>query len=219
MTAVGFVREGARFADIGTDHGYLPIYLCKKEIVESAVAADINEGPLESAKRNIKENGVIDKVTTVLSDGLLGLYEYAPTDIAIFGMGGELVCRIIDDAPWVRNEKIRLILQPMTKQGETREYLIKNGFLIVDEALSLDDGKIYQTICAEYRGKIDNYDEIELMLGKINIERGGPLLCDLLERKIEVYSERLDGLKKAGLGEKEEKLLSRLKDLLKEKEI
>ncbi len=219
MTAVDFVRKGARFADIGTDHGYLPIYLCKNGIVESAVAADINEGPLESARRNIKENGVEGTVATVRSDGLLELYEYAPSDIAIFGMGGELVCRIIEDAPWVKDEKIRLILQPMTKQSETREYLLNNGFTVIDEALSLDEGKIYQTICAEYRGRTENYDEIELMLGKKNIERGGPLFYELVERKIEVYSLRLDGLKKAGLGKKEEEILSRLKRLLKEKEI
>lgn len=219
MTAVDFVREGARFADIGTDHGYLPIYLCKKGIVRSAVAADINEGPLESARRNIRDNGVEDKVDTVLSDGLSGLFEYAPTDIAIFGMGGELVCRIIEDSPLVKKEGIRLILQPMTKQAETREYLLNNGFSIVDEALSYDDGKIYQTICAEYSGRTDNYDETELMLGKINIERGEPLFYELVEKKIEVYSLRLDGLRRAGLGKEEERILCTLKELLKEKKI
>lgn len=219
MTAVGFVREGARFADVGTDHGYLPIYLSKKGIVESAVASDINEGPLESARKNIRENGVEDKVVTVLSDGLLGLREYAPTDIAIFGMGGELVCRIIEESPWVKKDGIRLILQPMTKQAEMREYLLDHGFSIVDEALSLDEGKIYQTVCAEYSGNVGVYGELELMLGKINIERGEPLFYELVEKKIEMYSLRLDGLRKAGLGDEEDRILCMLKEILKEKRI
>ena len=219
MTAVGFVRSGARFADVGTDHGYLPIYLSKKGIVSCAVASDINEGPLESARRNIRDNGVEGKVVTVLSDGLLGLREYAPTDIAIFGMGGELVCRIIEESPWVKKDGIRLILQPMTKQAETRKYLLDNGFSIVDEALSFDDGKIYQTICAEYSGMAEGYGELELMLGKVNIERGEPLFYELVKKKIEVYSLRLDGLRRAGLGKEEERMLCKLEELLKEKRI
>ena len=140
MSAVGFVRGGF-LADVGTDHAHLPVYLYKLGEICGAVAADINEGPLARARANIEAYGATDGVQTVLSDGLKKLEGYHPEDIVIFGMGGELIIRILDDARWVKNPDLRLILQPMTKQEEVRSYLMGNGFFIVDEVLSEDDGK------------------------------------------------------------------------------
>ena len=213
MSAVGFVRGGV-FADVGTDHGYLPIYLYKHKKIERAVAADINPMPLESARKNIAKQGVGEGVATCLSDGLEKLEPYAPEDIAIFGMGGELVCRIIGNAPWVKNNRIRLILQPMSKQDEVRKYLLDEGFSIVDEVLSLDDGKIYQTICAEYSGEKEEYTEAELILGKHNISRGGQLFTHFLRNKTDVYRLRLDGKKIAGLGHEERLLIEEFEKIL-----
>ena len=213
MSAVGFVRGGV-FADVGTDHGYLPIYLYKRGLVKKAVAADINPMPLESARRNILEQGANDGIVTVLSDGLEKIQEFKPDDIAIFGMGGELICRIIGDAPWTKDNRIRLILQPMTKQEETRAYLLSSGFSIVDEVLSCDDGKIYQTICAEYSGVSESYSEEELILGRHNINHGGELFKELVTNRIEVYSSRLEGKRLAGLGAKEAELLEKFKKIL-----
>lgn len=213
MSAVGFVRGGV-FADVGTDHGYLPIYLYKNNKIKKAIAADINPMPLESAKRNISKQNASDGVVTVLSDGLEKLESYAPDDVAIFGMGGELVCRIIGNAPWVKNKKVRLILQPMTKQEEVREYLLSSGFSIVDEVLSEDEGKIYQTLCAEYSGKSERYTHAELILGKHNIKRGGELFCKFVENRIEVYTARLEGKRAAGLGDEETQLVEQFKNIL-----
>lgn len=213
MSAVGFVRGGV-FADIGTDHGYLPIYLFKNKKIKRAVAADINPMPLESARKNISKQGVGDGVATQLSDGLEKLESYAPDDIAIFGMGGELVCRIIGNAPWVKNSNIRLILQPMTRQEDVRKYLLDEGFSIVDEALSCDDGKIYQTICAEYSGEKEKYTKPELILGKHNIKRGGQLFSCFVENRIDVYKARLNGKKLAGLGEDDRLLVEEFEKIL-----
>ena len=215
-TAVKFVRKGVVFADIGTDHGYLPIYLYKNGLVSRAIAADVNPMPLDSARRNIALNGVSKGIDTVLSDGLEKLEPFAPDDIAVFGMGGELVCRIIKAAKWTKNGKIRLILQPMTKQEEVRKFLLDEGYAIVDEALSFDDGKIYQTICAEYSGEGECYTEAELILGKRNIEKGGELFHRLVENRIEVYSDRLAGKRLAGLGEKEELLIKEFNRILED---
>ena len=215
-TAVKFVRKGGVFADIGTDHGYLPIYLYKNGLVSRAIAADVNPMPLDSARRNIALNGVSKGIDTVLSDGLEKLEPFAPDDIAVFGMGGELVCRIIKAAKWTKNGKIRLILQPMTKQEEVRKFLLEEGYAIVDEALSFDDGKIYQTICAEYSGEGECYTEAELILGKRNIEKGGELFRRLVENRIEVYSDRLAGKRLAGLGEKEELLIKEFNRILED---
>ena len=98
MSAVSFVRGGF-FADVGTDHAHLPVYLYNTGRICGAVASDINRGPLTVAENNIRENGAAAGVVTQLSDGLAEIERYQPRDIAIFGMGGELIMRIIGDAP------------------------------------------------------------------------------------------------------------------------
>ena len=144
LNSVGkFVRQGAEFADIGTDHAYLPIYLLKCGRISSAVASDINEGPLASARANAEEMGVSEKIRFVLTDGARGLEDMGITDVAIAGMGGELIADIIENSPFLRDEKIRLILQPMSKQGHLRRYLSERGFDIVAEDYSSSAGKFY----------------------------------------------------------------------------
>lgn len=199
MTAVSFVRGGF-LADVGTDHAHLPVYLYLLGKIRGAVASDVNEGPLARARANIAAFGVGEGVATVLSDGLAKIEGYHPDDIVIFGMGGELIVRIIDEAKWTKDERIRLILQPMTKQEEVRSYLLENGFVIVDEALSEDDGKIYQTICAEYAPDAlkKPYSRAELILGRQNIERGGELFERVLAHRIEVFSVACAGRRNSG---------------------
>lgn len=199
MSAVGFVRGGF-LADVGTDHAHLPVYLYQLGKIRGAVASDVNEGPLARARANIAAYGVGNGIQTVLSDGLAKLRSYHPDNIVIFGMGGELIVRIISDAEWVKDGKIRLILQPMTKQEEVRTYLLENGFFIVGEAISEDDGKIYQTICAEYapEAQVTLYSRAELLLGRHNIEQGGELFARFLRHRIEVLTVAAEGKRKAG---------------------
>ena len=167
LNSVGkFVRQGAEFADIGTDHAYLPIYLLKSDRIKSAVASDINEGPLKSAKANAEEMGVSDRMRFVLTDGARGLEGFGLSDVAIAGMGGELIADIIEASPFLRDEKIRLILQPMSKQGHLRRYLAERGFDIISEDYSSSGGKFYVTLCAEYSGTTRKIDEYEAEFGK-----------------------------------------------------
>ena len=144
--AAKLVRQGAVFADIGTDHALLPVFLCKTGRVSRAVAADINVGPLAAARAQVEAEGVSHLIKLVLTDGLRGLEEEGLSDIAICGMGGELIARIIEASPYVKKAGIRLILQPMTCITELREYL-SHGFNIIDESIVCEDGKIYQIIC------------------------------------------------------------------------
>lgn len=199
MSAVRFVRGGF-LADVGTDHAHLPVYLYQLGKIKGAVAADINEGPLARARANIAAYGASEGIQTVLSDGLQKLENHHPDDIVIFGMGGELIIRIIDDAKWVKNPDIRLILQPMTKQEEVRTYLMKNGFFIVDEALSEDDGKIYQTICATYApdASYRPYTRLERAVGRHNIERGGELFVRFVRHRASVLAAACEGKRSAG---------------------
>ena len=108
------VREGTKLADIGTDHAYLPIWLARKGRISSAIAADVKPLPLRSAEQNIRRYHVEEQITTRLSDGLRALSPDEADDIVLAGMGGELIIRLIGEAPWLKAGDKRLILQPMT---------------------------------------------------------------------------------------------------------
>lgn len=159
LTALPYVRSGRLLADIGTDHAYLPIYLCEAGILTPvtaknaerlcAVASDINKGPVERADLHVAAAGLSDRIRTVQTDGLHGLEVYDPEDIVIFGMGGELIASILDAAPWARAVGKRLILQPMTHADRLRAYLCEAGLTVTGETLSREGERLYQTLCAE----------------------------------------------------------------------
>lgn len=217
LAAADLVRPMATLADVGTDHAYLPIYLCKLGKIRSAIASDINEGPVERAKINIASHSLARKISVKLTDGLSGLREYSPTDIVICGMGGELIISIISAAEWTKDKSIRLILQPMTHADKLRAYLIGAGFSIIEERLAKEE-KVYQIICAEYSGEISEYSPLELIFGKQNIERGGEELLAYAEYVRSVFEVRLLGKQKAGSDtSEEESMLSGIDQLLMKK--
>jgi len=164
LTAVPYVRAGHLVADIGTDHAYLPIHLCEAGILSpvtaangarvAAIAADINQGPVDRATEHIAAAGLSDCILPIRTDGLIGLDAYDPTDVIIFGMGGELIATILAASPWVLAGDRRLILQPMTHAEKLRAFLIENGLSIIGETLSQEGHRLYQTICAEPRGNV-----------------------------------------------------------------
>ena len=215
LAAADLVRPMATLADVGTDHAYLPIYLCKLGKIRSAIASDINEGPVERAKINIASHSLAKKISVKLTNGLTGLREYSPTDIVICGMGGELIISIIAAAEWTKDKSVRLILQPMTHADKLRAYLVGAGFSIIEERLAKEE-KVYQIICAEYSGENAEYSPLELIFGKQNIERGGEELRAYAEYVRSVFEVRLLGKQKAGADTSEEELmLSGIDQLLK----
>jgi tRNA A22 N-methylase len=129
-------------------------------------------------------------------------------------MGGELICSIIGRAPWTKNKKIRLILQPMTHAEKLRAYLLSQGFSIVGEKLARED-KIYQIICAEYTGECGDYTPLELIFGRHNIEKRPEELKPYAEYVRSVYETKLCGKRVSGIdcGE-EEKMLDAIDTLL-----
>ena len=194
--AASFGRRGARVADIGTDHASLPIYLVGNGFAPCALACDINEGPLSAAKLNISSAGLSDRISTRLTDGLSGIEDYSPEDIYILGMGGELISKIVLASELSKRSGVRLILQPMTHSHDLRRDLYANGYNIIDETLVKDRDRVYQIIAAEYDGTVRSATEVELWLGKKNIERGGEDLKTLtllyasgLEKRIKGYAE------------------------------
>ena len=213
MSAAAYVRRGSPVADIGTDHAYLPIYLIEKGISPRAVAADVNEGPLDRARINIPRS-MQKKIELRLTDGLRGIEDAGVSDVLICGMGGELIARIIADAPFLKNESIRLILQPMTKAPALREFLLSEGFSIIGETLSEDD-RIYQTLCAEYTGVSEKYSPLELLLGKKNIEKGGEIFSAFVAQNAKMFEGILAGKRAGGADfSHEEAILKGLYELL-----
>ena len=195
--AASFVRDGAVCADIGTDHAYLPISLVLSGKAKYAIASDINEGPILKARENVEKYGLNDRICTRVAAGLDGIEQYKPDYILICGMGGELIAKILDASEYVKNKSVKLILQPMTSIKELREYL-SCGFLIYDEEIVLDSGKLYQIICAEYDGNDHLFSETELELGKINIINKEPLFKDFVNNLLNKKLKKMEGLKTGG---------------------
>ncbi len=211
FAAASFAIPGKRFADVGTDHAYLPIYLCENGLAPGGVASDINEGPIKRATANIAKAGLSDKIKTVQTDGLNGLDIYAPEEIFILGMGGELIASIIEKSDLARAAGVSLILQPMTRAAALRKALDDYGFRTVDESIIRSGLRFYQVINAEYDGMRRESSMLELEIGKQNLLRSGPAVMDYCECLKKTNCKRISGLRKAGLDcEKEEQLMTSL---------
>ncbi len=211
LAAADCVRLGSFLADVGTDHAYLPVYLFGKGRIRGAVASDVNKKPLESAERHIAEYGFEKDLHTLLADGLDGVAAYFPDDITILGMGGELIARILSEAPFVKNKAIRLILQPMSRAEDLRSYLAGAGFAITDEILVAEGQRIYQIICATYDGVPRECRPIDALVGK---QKSSPLFLRLLLQKQKVFQEILAGKEGSKPVEYERSLLDELEKMI-----
>ncbi len=161
------LKEGEPVADIGTDHAYLPIWLLKKDLVPKALGADLRPGPLETARKNALRYQVADRLTLVLSDGLSRVPPEEAQQVVIAGMGGELILRIIEDAPWLKAGEHRLVLQPMTCAPLLRTGLSRLGFMIEEELAVEDMGRAYSALSARYIGAPIQADERFRYMGKL----------------------------------------------------
>ena len=168
------VRQGSRLADIGTDHAYLPVYLVQSGVCPSAIASDIGAGPLEAAHRTVTENGLTREIALRLGDGLSTVSADEVEDIAIAGMGGETIAAILEAAPWVQNEGVRLILQPMTRAEDLRRWLLSRGFSVLEEHLIRDKHHLYPVLAVEYTAAPVCEDEVAIYGGFFTPEEGRP---------------------------------------------
>lgn len=147
MNAVAtMVTPGSILADVGTDHGYVPIALVQQEKIPRAIAMDINKGPLQRAREHIAMCQLEDYIETRLSDGVEALRIGEADSILIAGMGGELVIHILNEGMEVCRKVKELILQPQSELRKVRQYLRENLFQIVDEDMVIEDGKYYPMI-------------------------------------------------------------------------
>ena len=143
-----FICPGDRVADIGTDHGYLGIWLLEQGIASSVIAADIVPGPLSAAKSNAAKFGFSDSMEFYLSDGVQSIPRDFDTMVCA-GMGGDTMISILSAAPWLKDNKYRLVLQCQSKTPMLRRYLSDNGWRITEES-ALKDGRFIYTVMEVY---------------------------------------------------------------------
>ncbi len=143
QAVASLVTAGHRVVDIGTDHAYIPIYLVRKGLADSAIAMDINEGPLKRAKEHVKESGMEGKIGLRLSDGFEKLRPSEADTAVLAGMGGPLMIRLLKEYPETVLSLQELILQPQSEIAKVRAFLLEEGFFFLREDMVKDDGKYY----------------------------------------------------------------------------
>ena len=192
-----FVPYGCVPADVGTDHGYLPISLIKSGWIKRAVASDIKEGPLCSAKLTAKRYEVEDRIDFVLTDGLHGTEDRKYDTAVMAGMGGETIVKIISEAPFLKQKVSCLILQPQSKIEVLRGYLSGNGWSTEDECLVRDSGRLYDVIKLVFTGEGEVFSPAELYTGRKLFENRSPLLAEYVEELTEKFEKQRSGLEMA----------------------
>lgn len=183
-----FVPPCACAADIGTDHGYLPIWLLQNGVIRSAIAADIHAGPLANARQSAAAYDLEERFRFVQADGLRFPDAQAADVVTIAGMGGETICAILAAAPWLRQEK-QLVLQPQSKVPELTDWLWRNGFTIEDAALCRDAGKRYLVLRVLGQTAAQAYTVEQLLL-----RRRDPLLPEHLKEEIRRQTRARTGM-------------------------
>jgi tRNA (adenine22-N1)-methyltransferase len=170
-------------ADIGSDHAYLPIYLVKNRRVKSAIATDINSGPVEISKKGLKSHKVEAMVTVRQGNGLEVIAPGEAEVIVIAGMGGILIRDILEKDVKVAESVKLLILQPMRDSDKVRRWLLTNGFGITDEELVKEQDKIYEVIWAKPMDTEKTAEGLMLMGDRI-IEKKHPLAVEYINKKM-----------------------------------
>ena len=161
------VKGGGIIADIGTDHGYLPIYLIQSGKIKRAIAADIGRMPLGNAGKSVAQYGLSDKIELRLSDGLNSFRENEVDEIVFAGMGGTLIAEKLKETPWIKNKKLHFVFQPQSRAEDLREFLFANGFEICEEIATHEGNRFYIAFDAVYTGDKNEFTVADCFLGKL----------------------------------------------------
>ena len=185
---------GCRLADIGTDHGYLPVWLLQRGRIQSAIAADIGAEPLAHARRTAEAYDV-EGIDFRLCDGLAGIAPEEADTVVIAGMGGETIISILSAASWTRDGTHTLLLQPMTKVGELRRWLSVNGYSFTEERLVWDKNYLYPVLRVN-GGICPALTELQVLTG-VMLDTD-PLYADYLLQHAEKLRRTAEGLRRSG---------------------
>ena len=213
QTVAKLVIPGNRVADIGTDHGYLPIQLIKKGISPHVIAMDVRKGPLSKAENNMAEYGVTDQVELRLSDGLDMLKENEADTVTICGMGGKLMKQILHNGIDKLRDGMQLILSPQSEWAEFRIYLKNNNIHIVNELMLKEDNQYYVIMDCRFQSAKECAKD---QFGELLLKKQDPVLKELLSREKKLNEKLLEKLENL---DRSEAVNARYKELKREEAI
>jgi len=214
------VMAGYKMADIGTDHGYLPIFLVKEGIVPAAIASDVSLGPYQTAYQQVKAYHLEHLIEVRYGDGLTVLEPHEVFTVVMAGMGGDSIIRILEGAPEVTRTIQRLVLQPMEDAPNLREWMVRHGWHIIDEDLVKEADHYYIILVAE-PGLGQLLKPLEAEFGPRLLAIKHPHLTGFIARQEEHIRKTQDQLNKSSRPEvrlKHQDLTLKLKELERVKE-
>lgn len=188
-----YVNKNDVVADIGTDHGYIPIYLIENKICNKVIAADVSKPSLEKTISYVSDLGLENQISTRHGDGLQVIRPNEVDTVIIAGMGGVLITKILERSIDVVKTVDNFIFQAMIGTEEIRKYIDENDFYIEDETLVYEEGKYYEVIFAKRGKKIKKMDKF-YEIGHKLIEKKDPLLLDFINHKIQYNQNIIDNL-------------------------
>ncbi|HEP1844335.1 TPA: tRNA (adenine-N(1))-methyltransferase [Streptococcus suis] len=150
-----YVPQGARLADVGSDHAYLPLFLVEQGRIDFAISGEVVQGPYQSALQNVEQTGQTDKIAVRLANGLAAVeLDDQVSTVTIAGMGGRLIAEILEAGKDKLGSVERLVLQPNNREDDVRRWLLAHDFQLVAEEILEENDKIYEILVAE-KGNVD----------------------------------------------------------------
>lgn len=192
-------------ADIGTDHGYIPIFLVEKRKVMRAIAMDVRTGPLERAREHIAQHGLDEYIELRLSNGAEKLSPYEVQAVVIAGMGGRLMAKIIEERQEVFASLDFFVLQPQSELGYVRHFLEEQGFRILEENMVKEDGKFYPMMKVTI-GESSLERPCFYEYGRELLVNRHPVLLEYLQKEYITYQEILSQLQAGDSQRKRERM-------------
>ncbi|WP_445612716.1 tRNA (adenine(22)-N(1))-methyltransferase [Geobacillus sp. YF-1] len=190
-TVASFIPRGAVLADIGSDHAYLPCYACLHGYATKAVAGEVADGPLRSARQQVETCGLSDRISVRKGDGLSVIAPREVDCITIAGMGGALIARILSDGKEKLSGVKRLILQPNVGAERVRRWLLEHDWELIAERILKEDGHIYEVLVAE-RGEAERpyrHLEAELLLGPFLLRENNDVFREKWQQELRHWKQ------------------------------
>ncbi|WP_047981474.1 tRNA (adenine(22)-N(1))-methyltransferase [Ornithinibacillus contaminans] len=170
-----FLPKGANFADIGSDHAYLPCFVCLQDTTATAIAGEINEGPYTSAKQTVEKYKLTHVIDVRQGDGLAVLAEDEVSQVVIAGMGGALIRSILENGRDKLHGVELIIAQPNVDEQNVRKWYVENHYRIEAEVILEENGHIYEIIVGRKSDTQQPLDPKELLFGPLLLKQGNPL--------------------------------------------